>query len=143
MLHIRILKPKRVKQIRRKQRRKQKAAPGLRQTKKGLSNEHRNGKQNGMLAPEVKIEPALTHAEPAEPKSRGPSENGALALYFREVGQVKLLTPQEEIILAKRIKKGNAAAREHMIKANLRKLLEITRGWVCLCLTLSTKATSA
>jgi RNA polymerase primary sigma factor len=42
---------------------------------------------------------------------------------------VKLLTPQEEIILAKRIKRGNEAAREHMIKANLRLVVKIARDY--------------
>src|ERR1039458_2431151 len=44
----------------------------------------------------------------------------AIKLYLREIGQVKLLTPQEEIQLAARIKKGDKKARELMIKANLR-----------------------
>lgn len=71
----------------------------------------------------------LTHPEPAEPTSRVAEANGALALYLREVGQVKLLTPQEEIVLAKRIRRGNAAAREHMIKANLRLVVKIARDY--------------
>src|SRR5256885_15148537 len=41
----------------------------------------------------------------------------ALQLYLREIGQVKLLTPKEEIELAQRIKRGDNEAREHMIKA--------------------------
>src|SRR5215469_8060041 len=36
----------------------------------------------------------------------------AIKLYLREIGQVKLLTPQEEIELAARIKKGDKKARE-------------------------------
>ena len=44
----------------------------------------------------------------------------AIKLYLREIGQVKLLTPQEEIELAAKIKKGDKRAREQMIKANLR-----------------------
>jgi len=44
----------------------------------------------------------------------------ALALYMREVGQVDLLTPQEEVVLAKRVQAGDESAREHMIRANLR-----------------------
>jgi DNA-directed RNA polymerase sigma subunit (sigma70/sigma32) len=39
----------------------------------------------------------------------------AIKLYLREIGQVKLLTPQEEIELAARIKKGDKKAREQMI----------------------------
>ena len=55
--------------------------------------------------------------------------NTALTLYLREVGQVKLLTPQEEIELAAKIKKGSAKAREHMIKANLRLVVKMAREY--------------
>ncbi|HEX5221988.1 MAG TPA: sigma-70 family RNA polymerase sigma factor [Verrucomicrobiae bacterium] len=53
----------------------------------------------------------------------------ALHLYLREIGRVKLLTPQEEIALARRIKRGDKAAREHMIKANLRLVVKIAREY--------------
>jgi RNA polymerase primary sigma factor len=53
----------------------------------------------------------------------------AITLYMREAGQVPLLTPQEEIELAARIKKGDAAAREHMIRANLRLVVKIAREY--------------
>ena len=53
----------------------------------------------------------------------------AIKLYLREIGQVKLLTPQEEIELAARIKKGDKKAREHMIKANLRLVVKIARDY--------------
>ena len=49
----------------------------------------------------------------------------SIRLYLREIGQVKLLTPQEEIELAARIKRGDKKAREHMIKANLRLVVKI------------------
>jgi RNA polymerase primary sigma factor len=68
-------------------------------------------------------------SEPAESPSRTAEASGALALYLREVGQVKLLTPDEEIVLAKRIQRGNEAAREHMIKANLRLVVKIARDY--------------
>ena len=53
----------------------------------------------------------------------------AIKLYLREIGQVKLLTPQEEIDLAARIKKGDKRARELMIKANLRLVVKIARDY--------------
>ena len=52
-----------------------------------------------------------------------------LQLYLREIGQVKLITPQEEIALAKRIKKGDRKAREKMITANLRLVVKIARDY--------------
>jgi len=53
----------------------------------------------------------------------------AIKLYLREIGQVRLLTPQEEIDLASRIKKGDKKAREQMIKANLRLVVKIARDY--------------
>ncbi len=53
----------------------------------------------------------------------------AFTLYIREMGETPLLTPAEEIVLAKRIKKGDKAAREHMIKANLRLVVKIARDY--------------
>src|SRR5262245_36693509 len=60
----------------------------------------------------------------------------ALHLYLREIGRVKLLTPEEEIALARRIKRGDKAAREHMIKANLRLVVKIARDYESLGLPL-------
>jgi RNA polymerase primary sigma factor len=73
-------------------------------------------------------EAATTSAEPevAETKT---ATGDTLQLYLREIGQVKLLTPDEEITLAKRIKKGDKHAREHMIKANLRLVVKIARDY--------------
>ncbi|HWY78601.1 MAG TPA: sigma-70 family RNA polymerase sigma factor [Verrucomicrobiae bacterium] len=50
-------------------------------------------------------------------------------LYLREIGQVKLLTPEEEIALAERIQRGDQEAREQMIKANLRLVVKIARDY--------------
>ena len=65
----------------------------------------------------------------AEPVPDARPRGDALQLYLREIGQVKLLTPQEEIALAKRIKRGDKQAREHMIKANLRLVVKIARDY--------------
>ena len=53
----------------------------------------------------------------------------AIKLYLREIGQVKLLTPLEEIELADRIKNGDKKAREQMIKANLRLVVKIAHDY--------------
>ena len=58
------------------------------------------------------------------------SQSGdTLQLYLREIGQVKLLTPKEELLLARRIRRGDKQAREHMIKANLRLVVKIAREY--------------
>ena len=70
--------------------------------------------------------------ERAEPEVLAAGESprrDALQLYLREIGQVKLLTPKEEIELARRIQRGDKHAREHMIKANLRLVVKIARDY--------------
>jgi RNA polymerase primary sigma factor len=52
-----------------------------------------------------------------------------LQLYLNEIGQVKLLNREEEIQLAKRIKRGDKRARELMITANLRLVVKIARDY--------------
>lgn len=69
-------------------------------------------------------------AEPAvKPERTSYDGDTAIKLYLREIGQVKLLTPQEEIELAAKIKRGDKRAREQMIKANLRLVVKIARDY--------------
>jgi RNA polymerase primary sigma factor len=70
-----------------------------------------------------------TASEPAQPTQTDLPRGDALQLYLTEIGQVKLLTPEEEIALARRIKRGDKKAREHMIKANLRLVVKIARDY--------------
>ncbi len=53
------------------------------------------------------------------------NDGGSLKIYLREIAEVPLLSREEEIALAKRIKKGDAKARTHMIRANLRLVVKI------------------
>ncbi len=72
------------------------------------------------------------HTEPAPEKPHVPVGDRldmVYHLYLREIGQIKLLTPREEIELAARIKQGDEEAREHMIKANLRLVVKIARDY--------------
>src|ERR1700759_5207816 len=93
-------------------------------------------KANGFSGSAEKDEAAIS-IKPAARESAAPVErerssydgDTAIKLYLREIGQVKLLTPQEEIELAARIKKGDKKAREQMIKANLRLVVKIARDY--------------
>src|ERR1700748_3874596 len=66
----------------------------------------------------------------------GEDSDTGIKIYFREVGQIPLLTPQEEIELAARIKKGDREARALMIKANLRLVVKIAHDYANLGLPL-------
>jgi RNA polymerase primary sigma factor len=56
--------------------------------------------------------------------------------YLREIGRFPLLTPQQEIELAEKIKKGDSAARERMINSNLRLVVTIAHDYANLGLPL-------
>jgi RNA polymerase primary sigma factor len=79
----------------------------------------------------VQVQPAAQEAaaRAATPDRGSYDGDSAIKLYLREIGQVKLLTPQEEIELAARIKRGDRKAREHMIKANLRLVVKIAHDY--------------
>jgi RNA polymerase primary sigma factor len=55
--------------------------------------------------------------------------DGGIKIYLREIGKTDLLTPQQEIELADRIKSGDESARAHMIKANLRLVVKIAQDY--------------
>jgi RNA polymerase primary sigma factor len=52
-----------------------------------------------------------------------------LQLFLNEIGRHRLLTPDEEIDLAKRIERGDLAAKERMINANLRLVVSIAKKY--------------
>jgi len=54
----------------------------------------------------------------------------SLRLYLRAIGRVRLLTAEEEVCLAKRIERGDVAAKQHMVEANLRLVVSIAKGYV-------------
>src|SRR2546428_12172501 len=59
-----------------------------------------------------------------------------LKRYLQEIWQLPLLTPQQEIELARKIKNGDAKARERMINANLRLVVTIAHDYANLGLPL-------
>lgn len=70
--------------------------------------------------------PPAQVVEGHEPKDRVES---IYHLYLREIGQTPLLTRHEEVCLAQRVQQGDTAARELMIKANLRLVVKIARDY--------------
>jgi RNA polymerase primary sigma factor len=56
-------------------------------------------------------------------------ENASLDKYLQEIGRVDLITSEEEVELAKRIKQGDQAALEKLTKANLRFVVSVSKQY--------------
>ena len=51
-------------------------------------------------------------------------------MYLKEIGKIKLLTPEEELALAKRMAEGDEEAHKRMSEANLRLVVSIAKRYV-------------
>ena len=73
---------------------------------------------------------AQQEAKPSMKRSNKSSGVQApLETYLREINQTDLLTAEQEVQLARRIAGGDAEARDHMVRANLRLVVNIARGY--------------
>ena len=61
---------------------------------------------------------------------RDTDPNSPLYLYLQDINATPLLTSDQEVSLASRIALGDPEAREHMVKANLRLVVNIARGYM-------------
>jgi len=64
-------------------------------------------------------------------------ESQSLEKYLQEIGKVDLITPDEEVVLAKRIREGDQIALEKLTKANLRFVVSVAKQYQNQGLTLS------
>jgi RNA polymerase primary sigma factor len=93
----------------------------------------------------IEVIGAVTRAaEPDAPRSAEKGENGrkpaidltvepstdSLRLYLRSIGRVQLLTADREVALAQRIERGDLAAKQEMVEANLRLVVSIAKGYL-------------
>jgi RNA polymerase primary sigma factor len=53
-----------------------------------------------------------------------------LAVYLREIGRIPLLTREEEVALARRVRAGDEAAKQRLIEANLRLVVQVARRYL-------------
>jgi len=54
----------------------------------------------------------------------------SLRLYLRSIGRVSLLTAEQEVLLARRIERGDMSAKQQMIEANLRLVVSIAKSYL-------------
>ncbi len=89
--------------------------------KPGTAVDSNNSQSNGNQAEErKKLEIDLT----VEPSL------DSLRLYLRSIGRVDLLTAEQEVILARRIERGDMQAKQQMIEANLRLVVSIAKSYL-------------
>ena len=60
----------------------------------------------------------------------GLAQSDSLRLYLREISRIPLLSAQNELLLARRVERGDREARNHLIEANLRLVVSIAKKYV-------------
>jgi RNA polymerase primary sigma factor len=89
----------------------------------------------GIVEPVLELLPQLEDVADDEPENAVLSDDerlqtaDPLKLYVRQIGDGRLLTPQEERELARRKDAGDAAAKRRLIESNLRLVMSITRSY--------------
>src|SRR5580704_16735700 len=58
------------------------------------------------------------------------NSHSPLQIYLHDINSTPLLSAEEERALAERVAEGDPYAREHMVKANLRLVVNIARGYL-------------
>jgi RNA polymerase primary sigma factor len=96
--------------------------------------------------PSLGVRSEAAEQERSRPRERSPAQPevddaiepslDSLRQYLRAIGRVPLLRSKEEVALAKRIERGDMAAKQHMVEANLRLVVSIAKGYIGRGLTL-------
>ena len=88
-----------------------------------------SGRAEAAAAERQSPTPAETRKKPEIDLTVEPSLD-SLRLYLRSIGRVALLTAEQEVSLAKRIERGDMAAKQAMVEANLRLVVSIAKGYL-------------
>ena len=75
------------------------------------------------------IESELTDLKRAKTRKKGSNLQSPLETYLREINETNLLSADEEKELARAIALGDVRARDRMVRANLRLVVNIARGY--------------
>ena len=78
---------------------------------------------------DVEIEEAEEAAAEVDLTPSAPTTTDSLQLFLNGIGQYDLLTADQEVALAKRIERGDRAAKEQMVNANLRLVVSLAKRY--------------
>ena len=96
---------------------------------RGMLAESRDEQQEGLEELQT-LRARLGELKQAETDLSVEQSLDSLRLYLSSIGRVPLLTAEEEVCLAKRIERGDIAAKQHMVEANLRLVVSIAKGYI-------------
>jgi RNA polymerase primary sigma factor len=97
-------------------------------SKRSLDSENGAGEPKLEVVPENGAEAELVEEEPRDEPAAAETAD-PLKLYVRQIGDGRLLTPQEERELARRKDEGDEEAKRRLIESNLRLVMSITRNY--------------
>lgn len=124
------VKPKAIKSKVAKPRPTKKTKKVVRRQRKGLSSQTdlSSGNNSFIFADKSKkkkiIKKDRSDRRPEQHRSTDPTQ-----MYLRELGYQALLSAEEELKIARQVKKNNKAARQKMIECNLRLVVKIARHY--------------
>lgn len=82
------------------------------------------------ISDEWAVEDETEEALPEDTSYMDDIADDSVRLYLREIGKIPLLTAEEELALAKKVKSGDKRAKDQMAEANMRLVVSIAKRYV-------------
>jgi RNA polymerase sigma factor (sigma-70 family) len=80
--------------------------------------------------PDEPLDTLLDTEDTDQPEKTRETSRANLAVYLREISRIRLLTREEEHDLARRARAGDEAAKQRLIEANLRLVVQVARRYL-------------
>jgi RNA polymerase sigma factor (sigma-70 family) len=81
------------------------------------------------VIPDEPLEPLVADEDADQREETRDTSRANLTVYFQEIGRIPLLTAAEEVALGRRVQAGDEAAKQRMVEANLRLVVQIARRY--------------